>query len=178
MFHFNTELLIDYWQTKKGRAPVLARSAFDPVEVAELLPQIFMAGRTEAGGYRLRLAGQFIIDCHRGARAGDDLLALWRALDRAELRRALDFALRRPAPIVIAAQAQTERGGAMDLEVAVAPLTAGRRPVARLLGLYQPLSGGFGHRFASPLRLCAVTGAGALAPPRLRLAAMDGRRIA
>jgi hypothetical protein len=177
MFHPNTQRLIDYWRAKKGAAPVLARSRLDPAEIAGLLPRVFMAERSD-GGYRLRLAGQFIVDAHAGAKAGDDLLSLWSAEDRWEVRRMLDRALAGAAPIVIAAEMGSERGRVHCLEIAFAPVCADGGPPDRFLGLYQSLGGVPGHLLAGRLRLTRAE-ADSVPPPRaLRLAAVDGLRIA
>jgi hypothetical protein len=178
MFHPNTERIIAYWRARKGAAPALARCDLEPADIASLLPQVFMVGRID-GGYRLRLAGQCIVDAHGGARAGDDLLALWAADDRHRLRRRLDRALDGCAPIVIAASALGERGRLLALEITFAPMAGRPGPADRFLGLHQPLGGALGQRFAGPLRL-AATGAepGYGRWPMLRLASVDGRLVA
>jgi hypothetical protein len=177
MFHPNTELLIGYWRAKKGAARVLARSDLDPGEIAPLLPRVFMAARW-SGGYRLRLAGQFIVDAHAGAKAGDDLLGFWRPADRWALRRMLDWALAGAAPIVIAAEVEDERGRILAFEISFAPISADDGSVDRLLGLYQSLDGGPARRFAGPLGVRREGGETASIQPPVRLAAVDGRRIA
>jgi hypothetical protein len=178
MFHSNTALLIDYWRSKKGAASALARSDIDPADLVWLLPRVFMAERW-SGGYRLRLAGQFITDAHPGARAGHDFLALWRADDRPALRRTLDRALANPAPVVIAAQTEAERGHVINLEIAFTPVAMDGEPANRFLGLYQSLGAVRAGRPAGALRLRhGGDGAGDAPFPRPRLAAVDGRLIA
>ena len=176
MFHPNTDLLIDYWRAKKRGAAVMQRSALDPEDLAPLLSRLLMAGRSAGGDWRLRMAGEGVAKAHHGARAGDDLLRLWRDADRPRLRRTLDAAMRNGAPFIAATEADLDDGGALSLEITFVPLVA-RGPIAdRLLALYQPTSLARWRRFAEPLRLIDLVAIGGA--PTLRLAAADGRLIA
>lgn len=181
MFHSNTELLIDYWRAAKGDALLPARSDVDPADFAALLPQVFIAGRRNAGAYPLRLVGEFVIDLHARALRGEDLFQLWARGHRIELQIALDQALRRSEPVVISAEGRTDAGDALRLEVMFAPLAGPGGEADRLLGLYQPTSAVHPLR-GRPVRellIRAVGGSDArVQPPRLRLAAVNGRRLA
>lgn len=177
MLHSNTELLIDYWRTKKGRAPVLDRRDVDPAELAPFLPRMFMVGRRADGGFILRLAGQYLVDAHGRARAGDDLFGLWRDEDHPLMRRSLERALARAAPLIVQAETRGERGRPILIEVAFAPLSAGGEIPDRFVGLYQPLGGASG-RFIAPLAVRSIGGGAHDDPPRLRLVTVGGRLIA
>jgi hypothetical protein len=171
MLHANTDLLIAYWRARRGMATVMPRSALDPTDLAPLLERILIAGRLPGGELRLRLVGEWIARAHARARLGDDLLGLWGDGDRAPLRRALEATLRSGVPVV----ARADAGGA-PLEITFIPLAAGGASADRLLALYQPTSLARTVPFPTPLRLLELI---ALAGhPTLRLAALDGRRIA
>ena len=89
------------------------------------------------------------------------------------------MARRIPEPIVIEAAADGD-GETSLIEILFAPLAGATGAVDRLMGLYQPLD--LNHRIKlSPVRELTVLNirrANAAEAPRLRLAALDGRRIA
>jgi hypothetical protein len=173
-------MLIDYWRGRKAGAPLPARSEIDPADFAPLLPQVFIAGRRTAGVYPLRLVGEFLLDLHGRSLRGDDLARLWSPGHRIELHLALERALRRPDPVVISAEGRTDEGALLRLEVLFLPLAGPDGEPDRFLGLYQPTSTAvrLAGRPIRELMIRAVGGTDAAKTPRLRLAALDGRRIA
>jgi hypothetical protein len=181
MFHSNTEQLIDYWRSRKGSDKTPARKAVNPADFAGLLPQVIMLGRLSPGQYRVRLAGGFITDLHGRELREDDFMRLWEPGARTPLQLALEAGRRHPEPLVVEAEACAGEAS-MRMEIMLAPLRGPSGEVDRLIGLYQPLTpaaalmGGV----VRALRLKSVTAAGAADDPfpRLRLAALDGRRIA
>jgi hypothetical protein len=181
MFHSNTEQLIDYWQTRKVGEETPARAAINPVDFAEMLPQVFMLGRYGPGQYRVRLAGGFIADLHGRELRDADFMRLWEPEARTPLQLALEAVRRHPEPVVIDAEARTTHG-AMRMEILVAPLRGPSGDVDRLIGLYQPITpaaalmGGV----VCTLHIRGITSTAASGDqfPRLRLASIDGRQIA
>jgi hypothetical protein len=180
MFHSNTELLIDYWRTRRGDGVLPDRASIDPVEFAPLLPQTFIAGRLAAGVYPLRLAGERIVDLHGRGLRGENLVDLWARPHRIELQSALEGALREPSPLVVSAEARTDDGEILRLEVMFAPLAGPTGVADRFLGLYQLTAlQRMPRRPVRDLMIRAVGGADiSRNPTRLRLASLDGRRIA
>lgn len=181
MFHSNTEQLIDYWRNRRGADRIPARTAINPADLAPLLPQVFMLGRHGPGQYRVRLAGGFITDLHGRELRGDDFLRLWDPEARTALQLALEAARRHADPLVVEAEAHA--GDAlMRMESLVAPLKGPSGEIDRFMGLYQPLSPAAALMGATvrTLRVKSVTSAAPAdgAFPRLRLASLDGRRIA
>ncbi|HWA63697.1 MAG TPA: PAS domain-containing protein [Caulobacteraceae bacterium] len=178
MFHSNTELLIDYWRARRGEARLPPRAGIDPADFAALLPQTFIASREAPGVYPLRLAGERIIDLHGRSLRGENVVNLWTRAHRIELQTALEGALREPSPLVVSAEGRNDEGEALRLEVLFAPIAGASGKADRFLGLYQPTSTlRLQRRPIRELMIRAVGGAD-IAPPRLRLAALDGRRIA
>ena len=182
MFHSNTEQLIDYWRTVKGAAAVAMRSSINPTEFAHLLPQIFMLGRKGSGQYHFRLTGGFVADLHGRDLRDEDFTRLWSPEDRTQLQLSLELARRKPDPILVTAEARTEHGAVLELEILFLPLAAPNGDVDRVMGFYQPTSpvaALMGQAIAllslKSIRTAGVHGA---ALPHLRLAAVDGRRIA
>lgn len=179
MFHPNTERLIDYWRSCKGAGFLPARTAVDPGAFADLLPQVFMLGRVGPGVYPVRLSGGFVADLHGRELRGEQALPLWARPDRPLIQSALELARRSPEPIVVSAEVRTRDGAAVPMEVMLAPLTGKTGEADRYLGLYQPTA--MIHQLdGRPVSELAVRSiAGAIdETPRLRLAAVYGRRIA
>ena len=65
MSHSNTELLIDYWQSRvfDGNAPT--RASINPADFPTLLPQLFILGRRGPGDFGVRLAGGMLREDYR-----------------------------------------------------------------------------------------------------------------
>jgi hypothetical protein len=181
MFHSNTELLIDYWRSRQRGDASPARADIDPAHFAPLLSQVFIAGRRGSGVYPLRLVGEFIVDLHRRVSRGDDHALFWAPGHRLELHLSLERALRHPQPVVISAEGRTDEDVDLRLEVLYAPLAGPDGVADRFLGLYQPTSEVALLR-GRPVRELMIRAVGgldrSLVTPRLRLAALDGRRIA
>jgi hypothetical protein len=181
MLHSNTERLIDYWRTRKLDRLSPPRSAIDPCDITELLPQIFILGRKAPGEFRFRLSGGLISDLHQADLRAEDFGELWASRDRPRLSAAMEAARRAAEPLVITAEARSDQDVTVRIEMMVAPLRAESQPFDRCLGLYQPLTP------LAPLRGRPVIELGLIrfassdhreAVPQLRLAAIDGQRIA
>jgi hypothetical protein len=177
MFHSNTELLIDYWRARRGERTVPARADIDPSGFPRLAPAVFIAAR-ESGDVRLRLAGEAVLEWHGRPLAGESFTGLWRRDHRGRLMALLGAALAGAEPVVLTAVASDE-ALAVRFEILFAPLTGPSGAADRLLGFYQPLS----RTAAGPLGDLAIVAVGGAplaetAHPSLRLAALDGRRIA
>jgi hypothetical protein len=181
VFHSNTERLIDYWRSLGGQRRPPARAALDPTAFSELLPQTFMLARVASGLYPVRLSGGFVADLHQADLRGRNALGLFRERDRRELHTALETARRRPEPMVATVEIVTD-GPGLEMEVLFAPLAGGEHTPDRFLGLYQPLGrvSRLGDHRVRELAIRNLRGAGAANEeiPRLRLATLDGRRIA
>ncbi|RAK58434.1 PAS domain-containing protein [Phenylobacterium hankyongense] len=181
MFHANTERLIEYWASRAlpGRAP--NRSAIQPADFRQLMPQTFILGREARGLYPVRLAGGLIAELHQLDLRGVNGLALWSERDRLRLQTALEEIRTRPEPLVAVAEVLTD-GASLPMEVLFAPLTADDGGPDRYLGLYQPLSmvARLQGRAALELSVRSLRRPGAAneQAPRVRLAAIGGRLIA
>lgn len=179
MPHPNTERFTKYWRERAGSAPAPWRSDIDPTELVELLPQMLIVGRREAGDLPFRLIGGYIADLHRQDLRGTNFLGVWSPADRAALRLALEQIRRAPEPLVITGEIQAEGVAPLELEVMMAPLRGPSGEIERFIGLYQPLgmTARLMGRPATQLKLRNLSRTGGDGP-RLRLASLDGRRIA
>jgi hypothetical protein len=181
MFHSNTELLIDYWRSRKIDRLSPLRTTVDPSDFSGLLSQVFILGRAAPGQYLFRLAGGLLTDLHKRDLRRVDLLSLLPGADRPRIGQALEQARRTAEPAVLTVDARTEEGLSARIEVLIAPLRAETAPQDRIIGLYQPLTP-LAELRGQTVRELAVIRIGAaedvLERPRLRLAAIDGQRIA
>jgi hypothetical protein len=179
MLHSNTERLIDYWRERKRGAFSPSRSTIDPTEISGLLPQVFILGRAAPGRFVFRLAGGLVTQVHGRDLRQLDFLEVWTGDERPRLAAALEAARRGCEPIVAVAEARSS-GGSAPIELTLAPLLAETAPQDRVLGLYQPLEPLAPlNEEPAELSLRQISSAAErAAPPRLRLAALDGRQIA
>ncbi|MET0294023.1 MAG: PAS domain-containing protein [Phenylobacterium sp.] len=180
VFHSNTEMLIDYWRSLTFGSGPPPRGLLDPGEFAPLAPQVFLLGRERAGRYPFRLTGEFVRDLFGQDLRGRSLLSLFRYPDAWPLRTAMEAARRFPEPLVMLAQGTTA-SASIGLEILLAPLSGGTTGPDRFLGLLQPLSQVWVLQGepVTEITLGGLTSAGGVRQvPRLKLAALDGRRIA
>ncbi|WP_296817197.1 PAS domain-containing protein [Brevundimonas sp.] len=178
MFHPGTQKLIGYWSSlADGRAPL--RADFDVAEVSELMPRLFVLTRAERLTYRL--AGEMLRDLYGRTVKGTGFLDGFSAPARPLAQRSALQSVREGAPVVLIAMGRTELAREVALEITVAPLLSPSGAPDRLVGLVQPTTP-LARLAGQPLREIAIRMAVAPEPrpgqPRLRLAAVDGRRIA
>jgi hypothetical protein len=187
MSHSNTQRLTDYWRRRRGEARAPLRSSVDPCDFADLLPQVFILGRLAAGRYLYRLGGGLLEDLHGRDLRRAEFMPLWSAIDRLALQSAMEKALRHGQAIIVESEGHTADGNIARLEILLAPMISNTGEVDRFLGLYQPVSP-LQRLYGRPIeRLCirqiltvseGADGAPAQPSRMLRLASVDGRRIA
>jgi hypothetical protein len=182
MFHSNTEQLIDYWRSRRIGPKAPARATIDPSDFTSILPQIFILGRRGFGDFVFRLNGGLVADLHGRDLRDENLIDLWEPEDRAPLQLALETIRRRVEPLVIDCDAWPEFGPPLRLELTLAPLMGSGGDGDRMLGLYQPTAptAVLMGRAVKALSIRAIRAGGGAgeALPHLRLAAVNGRRIA
>ena len=182
MSHSNTARMIDYWTARRGDAPAPARAQIDPADFSDVITQAFIIGRERLGVYPFRLAGGLVEDLHRRTLLGYDMLSLWSAGDRPRIQAAIEAALNSGDALIVQALERTLQGHEARLELLLAPLADSYGRINRLLGLYQPTSPLFRLQNEPIERLflqnIAYADNGQAIPSPLRIAAVDGRRIA
>ena len=182
MSHSNTDSMLAYWRSRRGVGPAPARADIDPAAFVKVMPQTFMLGREAAGDYRVRLAGSLIESLHDDRLAGSDFLALWAEADRTRVKAAIESALLRGEAVLARATGRTAQDRHADFELLLMPLVGPSGGIDRLLGLYQPVTPLSVLKDESVERLFLLQ-IGFVGPEdakfrSLRLAAVDGRRIA
>jgi hypothetical protein len=184
MFHSNTQQLIDTWRAHREGRRLPARTSLSPIDLGPLLPQVFMLGQEDGpnGGEEVfRLSGGFIADLYGRDLRGSTFNALWSSYERGLAADALARARSSAAPVVITVDAKAAGGEAIGVELTLAPLTGPDGAANRTLGLLQPISMVgrlMGQRVESLVWRGAKVAADAGAEPRLKLVAMNGRRVA
>lgn len=182
MSHSNTARMLGYWEARREAQHAPARSSIDPAEFSDVVTQAFVIGRGRAGAYPFRLAGALLDDLHRSPLTGLDFCRLWAIADLARVQSAIEGALRRRESLILHAQGRSAAGHQARLEILLAPLAGTKGQIDRLLGLYQPVTPLFRLRGEKLERLflleAVLANGGDPAPSALRIAAIDGRRIA
>jgi len=178
MFHSNTEGLLEYWRRRRGDLPAPRRADIDVADFAALAPQVFIAETALGGDIRLRLAGEAVAALRGAPLQGASVISLFAPEHRGRLSRLLARALAQAEPLVVLACARSDAGGASRFELLFAPLAGPDGARDRFLGHCQPTPSGVGVR-VGPLAILAVNGlADEPRRAKLRLASLDGRRIA
>ncbi|MDG2522627.1 PAS domain-containing protein [Caulobacter segnis] len=182
MFHPGTQKLIDCWTTARVDSTAPSRRDIDPANFAKLLPQVFILGRHGPGLYPFRLAGGFLNSVHGGGLNGKNGLRLWSVADRPKIQAALESIRRVAEPVVITTELTAEGMPAASMEVLLAPMAGPDGEVDRYLGLYQPTAPlqRNNDEVVEAMVMHSIHWAdpAVAASPALRLATLDGRRIA
>jgi hypothetical protein len=182
MFHANTLKFVEWWRglPRTGRWTTPARAFVEPADLVPVLPQVFIL-EARLARPTFRLAGGLICDLHGRELRDRPVAPLWDRADQPRIAAALERALAGPEPVIIQADAYALNDARVGLELVFAPLAAGPAGEPdRLIGLYQPtsilarLEGRPIHRLA----IRRIHPEHAANDGRLRLVAVDGRRIA
>jgi hypothetical protein len=182
MSHSNTTRMIDYWSALRGEGLAPSRASIDPAAFSDVITQSFMIGRTRSGAYPFRLAGSLLEDLHGRGLLHTDFMNLWAIGDRPKVQAAIEASLNRGEPLLAVALGRSLEGQEARLEILLAPVMNGSGGVDRMLGLYQAVSPLFRLQNQPVERLflqdIAYAATGLATPVPLRIAAVDGRRIA
>lgn len=147
MRHTNTKTLYEYWNTRRLGRNAPGRADIAPKDVSGLLGHLFLLRRIDADHHIFRLAGSALCQMHRREFKDQNFLSLWRGHDRLHMSALLEGALTAPAPATVIVEAHSIDMRSVAVEISILPLRGPEGIVDRVLGLYQPLSGGtLGHR--------------------------------
>ena len=134
MRHKTSQSLYAYWnEMRRGR---LAPRRFDiePSRISDLLSETFILERPDTETLRFRLAGTRICEDFGGEFRGANFLDGWSPEDGLTLERRLASVARYGAVALFTFAAAGARGGAVNYEMLVLPLTHTNDAVDRLLG--------------------------------------------
>ena len=181
MFHANTLRFVEWWRglPRAGGWIAPARAEVQPADLVPVLPQVFILEASARPTFRL--AGGLICDLHGRELKDRPVAPLWDRADQPRLIAAMERALIGPEPVIVQADAYALNDARVGLELVFAPLTtAADGEPDRLIGLYQPTSvlARLDGRPVHRLSIRRIHPEHAANDGRLRLVAVDGRRIA
>ncbi|MDO1559885.1 PAS domain-containing protein [Brevundimonas sp. 2R-24] len=171
LFHPETNRMIRAWLDARGADAAPTLRDFPLPALSQAADRLMVLGREIGGGWRLRLAGEFVLERHgRGHARFSDLFH-----DGDWARRAALEAVRAGAPVVLDLLA-ARPGRRVAVEMTLAPCRGPSGALDRLVALHRPLAEMLDDGWALQGQgLHAVLRA---APPTPRLAAVDGRLTA
>ena len=129
-----SRLLYTYWDSVRNGRLAPYRYEIEPVKIATLLPETWIAEHKDAATCKLRLAGTRI--CHWLGRElrGLDLLDLWRPAEREAMESVLRNVAQEGAVGIIRASAHPEHSRRADFELTMMPLMHKDHRVTRIIG--------------------------------------------
>src|SRR5262245_24976885 len=101
MLHSNSRQLLDYWRARRTGRRSPERASINPADFPELMPQLFILGRTAPGQFVFRLAGALVADLHGRDLRRLDFTALWGHAERGPVATALEGARRSAEALVL-----------------------------------------------------------------------------
>ena len=138
MVHAHTARVLDEWRRHRAGRRLPARTELAPALFGALLPQMFVLAE-DGGAWRVRLGGGFVTDLLGRELKDEPFPALWSRPDRPRATEALEAAHDLAEPRVLACRAKDPQGGAVALEMVLAPVTGPMLRPDRVLGLLQPV---------------------------------------
>jgi len=168
--------MLEYWRERRRGLRLPRRSDIGPAGFPNLAGRAFVASLASNGVPTFRFAGEEILELHRRPLGGVAITELWRADQRGRIVRLAALSVRAAEPLILTAVGEDGDALPVRLEVLLAPVTGSAGAADLFLGLEQLLGG------ARPARLGLLSlvdaKIGRPGQPPLRLAAVDGRRIA
>jgi hypothetical protein len=152
MKHETSIALYAYWQSCHGRMGAPAGEV-KAVELAPILPSLFLVDLDIAAGLRVRFCGAAMAMRYGRDLADESFLALWEPADRDALKRDLRASVARSSGLVAGIMAETVGGGFTAFEMLLLPL-AGDIGAAGAIGSMVRVGG---HEEMNRIRARVVT---------------------
>jgi hypothetical protein len=140
MKHATTREVFEYWNRRRGRRRVPARSNIDPADIRHVLGDTFLLTADFAGDIRFRLAGTRICALFAREIKGDAFNSLWRETNQEQVKELLTAILSEHVGAVAGVLGRTADGVEVELELLLLPLAPDRRTRIRALGVLAPLT--------------------------------------
>ena len=138
MKHETSQALYAYWQSCR-RGPGVRAAGIRAVELAPLLPSLFLVDLTSPG-YRFRFCGAALATRYGRELSDEGFLPLWNTEDQVTLERNLRFIATRSTGFVAGILAETVGGGVTSFEMLLLPL-AGENGAAGAIGSMARIGG-------------------------------------
>ena len=139
MKHKASRDLYAYWEAQRGRRPAPERSEIEPGAIRHVLSEAFILALDAGTGHPFRLAGTRLCALFGRELKGETFVGLWAAASQRTICDLLAILLDEWVGTVAAATAHNGAGEAIDLELLLLPLGAGRPQLARAIGVLAPL---------------------------------------
>lgn len=131
-----TQELYRIWTALRGARKAPARGDVDPVQLAALLPNVFMLDIGPGLPARIRLAGTHMCAAFASELKGRFFDGLWRIEDRARINDLLDTLSEETAVVVLGASEEAHDASALHVELVLLPLSSGGIQVDGALGAF------------------------------------------
>lgn len=139
MRHSSTRELYAYWTRQRGARSAPLRNAIEPAHIRTLLGDTFILDASKAGRLTFRLAGTRLCASLGHEMKDEDFLALWQGADGKAIAALQQDVTRDATVAVVAVQAASERGHAVEVEIILLPVSQNGRGIDRILGLIVPM---------------------------------------
>jgi hypothetical protein len=140
MKHDSTRQLFDYWNRRRGRRLVAARSDIDPTDIRDVLPDAFMLSADFTDEIRFRLAGTRVCALFARELKGEAFKSVWSNASRNQVDAILTAVIDENEALVAGVLGRTEDGAKVELEWLLLPLARHERTRTRALGIIAPLT--------------------------------------
>lgn len=137
MKHRNSHLLVGYWsRLRKGRAAP-DQSDIDPRAIKRMLASVFILDAADAARPLYRLAGTQLYERYGSELKGSQFLHHWDGTSRSAVAQLLRQSLALGQPVCLTGMGSIQGGGAVEIEILLAPLSFGDHAPTRFIGLVQ-----------------------------------------
>jgi len=140
MKHASTRELFDYWNRRRGRRLVAARSDIVPTDIRDVLPDAFMLSADFTDEIRFRLAGTRVCALFARELKGESFKSLWANTSTDQVDTILTSVTDENEALVAGVLGRTEDGAEVELELLLLPLARHDRTRIRALGIIAPLT--------------------------------------
>ena len=140
MKHDSSREMFDYWNRRRGRRLVAARSDIDPMDIRDVLPDAFMLSVHFTDEIRFRLAGSRVCALFARELKGESFKSLWANASRDQVEAILTSVTDEHEALVAGVLGRTEDGAQVELELLLLPLAHHEQSRTRALGTIAPLT--------------------------------------
>src|SRR5262245_2492858 len=122
MKHASTRELFDYWNRRRGRRLVAARSDIVPTDIRDVLPDAFMLSADFTDEIRFRLAGTRVCALFARELKGESFKSLWANTSQDQIDSILRCVTDENEVLVAGVLGRSEDGAEVELELLLLPL--------------------------------------------------------
>jgi len=140
MKHASTRELFDYWNRRRGRRLVAARSDIVPTDIRDVLQDAFLLSADFTDEMRFRLAGTRVCALFARELKGESFKSLWANTSTDQVDTILTSVTDENEALVAGVLGRTEDGAEVELELLLLPLARHDRTRIRALGIIAPLT--------------------------------------